>query len=284
MSFFLHLLFVTANWIPTVLSHNMIFGKGGIFHFGPMGVSVISAYGFVITLKSTGSFTLAILVSFLAAMIISAIFAWLSLRLEPDGLGVMSIAMHLAILAIVLNWTSLTRGALGIPQIPRLPILTSLPSIAITMSIIAVLWILLMLWIDRSAFGRQLAALAEHEWYAKSLGINKVKINFLAFSLYAIGITIVSFFSVQYFTLLHPNDYLFPAFIFYIMCEVAGRPGSVLGVTLSIVLLASLKEGLRFAPIPIGYTGPVELILFGLILFVAVWWRRDVLFPTQRTV
>ena len=119
---------------------------------------------------------MAILVSFLAAMIISAIFAWLSLRLEPDGLGVMSIAMHLAILAIVLNWTSLTRGALGIPQIPRLPILTSLPSIAITMSIIAVLWILLMLWIDRSAFGRQLAALAEHEWYAKSLGINKIKL------------------------------------------------------------------------------------------------------------
>ncbi|MBT3835130.1 branched-chain amino acid ABC transporter permease [Candidatus Peribacteria bacterium] len=284
MPFFIHILFVISNWIPSMLSHNVIFGKGKIFHFGPMGVAIISSYGIVITLKSTGSFALAFLVGLVCALLISAVFAWLSVKLEPDALGVITLAMHIAILNIAINWTSLTRGALGIPGVPRLSFFSSNTTLSITMAVVAVLWIIFMLYLDRSSFGRQISALAEHEWYAKSIGISKIKINLIAFFIYALGMTIVAFFSMQYLTILHPNDFMFPAFIFYITCELAGKPGSVLGVTLAIVLLTILKEGLRFMPIPTGLTGPLELIIFGVILFVAVWWRRDSVFPNTRSV
>ena len=68
------------------------------------------------------------------------------------------------------------------------------------------------------------------------------------------------------------------------MAVVAGKPGSVLGVTFSTVLLVLLKEGLRFLPLPTAVLGPVRLLLFGIILLVAVYVRRDTLFPQQRTV
>lgn len=284
MNFYWHLLFIVANWIPTILAYNLIFGKGKVLHFGPAGVVLVSAYASVLTLQATGSFVLAFLAGLAGATIISALFAWLSFRLEPDGFGILSIAVHLMILAIVLNWTSLTRGALGIPHIPRMPLLGSLPAIALTMTAVAALWIMFMLWLDRSSFGRQMAALAEHEWHAQSLGISRTRIHLIAFLIAGIAATIVPLFYVQYVGLLHPNDYLFPVLIFYVMCVVAGNPGSVWGVTLSITLLTLLKEGLRFVPIPISIRGPMLLILFGLILFAAVWWRRDTLFPQRRTI
>lgn len=284
MSFLLHLLFLIGTWFPLILSYNLIFGKGKILHFGPIGLALMSAYLIFITLQTTESFILSFLVGLLGTLLISAFFAWLSLRLDPDGLGIMSIAVHLGFLAIVLNWTSLTRGALGIPKIPRLTFLDSVADFAVVMSIIALLWFAFMLWLDRSSFGRQIQALAEHEWHAKSLGINRIKVQLTAFLIAGLGTTIAEFLYIQYIGLLHPNDYLFPNFIFYVMVVVAGKPGSVWGCTLAIALLASLKEGLRFLPIPLTLKGPVLLLLFGVILFSAVWYRRKDLFPIQRTI
>jgi branched-chain amino acid transport system permease protein len=284
MDFFWHVLFLIANWIPTVLSYNLIFGKGKILHFGPLGVVIVSAYGTFVVLGWTGSYLLGILAGFVAALIIASLFAWLSLRLEPDGLGIMSIAVHLMLLAIVLNWTSVTRGALGIPRIPRLPILDTLPEMAVMMTIIAILWIAFMWWIDRGSIGRKIAALAEHEWHAKALGVSRMRITFFVFFLSAVAATIVTTTYVPYLRLLHPNDYLFPSLILYVMFVVAGKPGSVFGVSAALALLLTLKEALRFVPLSAAVLGPVRLILFGLILFGAVWWRRDSLFPPQRSV
>jgi hypothetical protein len=49
-------------------------------------------------------------------------------------------------------------------------------------------------------------------------------------------------------------------------------------------MLIVLKDGLRLVGIPAEYAGPVRLILFGIILFTAVWLRRESIFPHQRRV
>jgi len=284
MGFFLHVVFIISNWFPSVLGYNLIFGKGKILHFGPVGTVLVCGYAFVITLQATGSHFWGFVVCLIASQIISVFFAWLSLRLEPDGLGIMSIAVHLALLAVVLNWNSVTRGALGIPGIQRMPIFQSQASIAIAMVIVAILWMIFMIFVDKSSLGRQLTALSENEWHAKSLGINRAYVQTVAFMIAGVGTSIVIFFWMQYIGLLHPNDSMFPVLIMYVMITVAGKPGSVLGVSLAIVLLVFLKEGLRLVPLPPDILGPMRLVLFGLILFIAVWIRRDTLFPHERKV
>lgn len=284
MNFFWHLLFLIGSWIPLALTYTFLFGKGKILHFGPGGVSLIAAYGTFVTLMHTGNYPLALFTGLLCALLLSAIFAWLSLRLEPDGFGVMSIAVHLAILSVVLNWSSLTRGALGIPRIPRAPFPESIEGCALTMLGITVLCILAMYWIDRSRLGREIAALAEHPWHAAALGINRTKVHFIAFFLGAIAAVLGTVPFTQYILLLHPNDYQFPLLIFAVTIVVAGKPGSILGATFATILLVSLREAIRFIPLPADILGPLRLMLFGLILFAAVWWRRDSLFPKQRTI
>ncbi|TSC59809.1 MAG: branched-chain amino acid transport system permease protein [Candidatus Peregrinibacteria bacterium Greene0416_62] len=284
MAFVWHLVIIIGTWLPGALTYTMIFGKGKILHFGPLGVSLVTAYATFLVLGATGSYPLAILTGLGSAVCISAVFAWLSLRLEPDGFGIMSIAVHLSILSIVLNWSSLTRGALGIPRLPRAPFPASQEGFALTMVAMCILWVLGMWLLDRSSFGRQLAALAEHEWHSAALGVSRARVHFFAFMVGALGSLFGTLPYHHYIGLLHPNDYQFPGLIFFVMLVVAGKPGSVLGVTLSTILLVLLKELLRFVPLPPDILGPMRLILFGVILFVAVWVRRDTLFPKQRTV
>ena len=284
MDFFWHIIALAAMDIPAFLGLNLVFGKGKILHFGPMGIALVAAYAVVIPLIATQSFLIAIISGIIATAIICALFAWLSLRLEADAFGVMAIAVHLMILAVALNWTSLTRGALGIPQVPRLPFLNSPFDFAICSSIVAGIFAFVLWRLDKSTFGRQLNALAEHEWHAKSLGINRAMIHFLAFAINGIGALITVFFFRQYLTLLHPNDFGFPVLIFMVMVVVAGKPGSVPGVVLATFVFHFLHQGLRFLSLPAEILGPMRLILFGLILFGAVWWRRDTLFPQERRI
>lgn len=283
-AFILHIIAVTAMSIPNVLGYNLIFGKGKILHFGPIGVSAVTAYATFVTLGRTDSYFAAIAVGIVAALLVSGFFAWLSFRLEADALGILTIAVHLAFLTVILNWPSVTRGALGIPKIPRLPFIASPEAFVAVVTGIAALWIAFFWLLNRSAYGRKLDALSEHEWHATSLGIDRRSIHLAAFLIGGLCSASANIFYPQFIHLLHPSDYGFPYLIFFVMCVVAGKPGSVLGVTLATVLLTFLREGLRFLPFPSAIMGPMRLLLFGAILLATVWYRRDTLFPKKRTI
>ncbi len=284
MFFLLHLMSVIAIALPAQLGYTFVFGRGKILHFGPIGVSVVAAYGTFLTLNATGSFILGLCIGVLMAILFSLLFAWLSFRLDPDGLGVMSIAVYLTLFTIVLNWSELTRGALGLPRIPRLPFAESALSFTIVTSTICIAWVLFFLWLDRTKLARQVSALAEGEWYAKAMGISRVRAHLIAFLILGLTLASDNFFYAQYYHLLHPSDYYFPAFVSLLMITVAGKPGSTAGAIVATILLTVLKEGVRFLPFPTEVLGPLRLMLFGIILLAAVWIQRDTLFPKKRTI
>src|SRR3989338_6758852 len=175
----------------------------------------------------------------------------------------MSIAVHLSVLSVVLNWSSLTRGALGIPRLPRAPFPAFPEGFALVMVVMCIVWVLGMWLLDRSSFGRKIAALAEHEWHSAALGVSRARVHFLAFMVGALGALFGTLPYHHYIGLLPPHDFQFSRFLFFFVL---------------------LKELLFFVLFPPDILGPVRLILFGVILFAAVWYRRDTLFPKQRTV
>lgn len=284
MEFFWHLLFTVSNWIPLTLGYGFLLGKGKILHWGPVGVALVAAYSVFLTLEWTGSYAAALAVSLAVVAAVSLFSAWLALRLPGDSFGVLSIAVHLAALTVVLNWQSLTHGALGIARIPRMPLLESSSAFALAVAGVAAVSILLFLWVDKSPLGRALGALGEQPWHAGALGVRRSWVVCMAFLLLGLALWANNVFYPQYVRLLYPTDYQFSSFTFLLMVVVAGRPGSVWGVTLATTLLLLLREGVRFLPIEASLKGPLQLIVFGLILYAAVWVRRDSLFPKPRSV
>ncbi len=284
MDFLLHIVCLTAIAIPLAMAYTFLFGRGKILHFGPIGVALISSYGCFLTLGATGSFFAAFMMGIVVALVASLLFAWLSFRLDPDGLGILSIAMHLMFLNVILNWQSLTRGALGIVNIPRISFMETQGQFAFWVTVVAIAWAVFFFWLDRTSLARQLSALAEQEWHAKSLGINRIKVHVIAFMILGLAIATDNFFYPQYLHLLYPTDNNFPGFILLMMWVVAGKPGNMVGAIISVTALTALKEGLRFLPLPIDILGPMRLLIFGVILLAAIWVQRDTLFPKKRTI
>jgi len=285
MNYFLHIFIIFCMYIPPALGFNLVFGKGKLLHFGQVALGIAGVYGMWAPFMLFGvPFFVSLAIGAVCVLLMALILAWLSFRLDTDGLGVMSIALHLAMLAIVLNSDSLTRGALGIPGIPRPHVLQSLPAYALLCAMIAAGWIIFILFLERGTFGRALQALAENPWHAEGLGVSRRRVHTIAFMVSALGALITNILFAPYIALLSPSDYGFPAMILYVMMVVAGGPGRVWGVVLSTFCLIFLHEGLRFLSLPAEMIGPMRLLTFGIILLVAVCLRRDTLFPAERTV
>ena len=283
--FILHILAHVFIFIPVLLGYNLVFGRGKILHFGQSAITLVASYTlWVCFMQYNVPFLVSVFLAFVFVTAASLLLSWLSLRLEPDGLGVMSIALHLAVLAVILNWQSVTRGALGIPRIPRPEFMADLPTFTLVVGVVGIAWILVIWLINRSSFGRALEALAEHPWHAGALGISRARIHSIAFFIAGIGGLVSNIFFPMYLHLLSPSDYHFPAMIFIVMVVIAGGPGRVWGVVTAAFFLIFLKEGIRFVRLPAEIIGPVQLIMFGAILFVAVWIRRKSVFPPQREV
>jgi len=285
MQFLYHIIASASLFLFPILGYNLVFGRGKILHFGQEAQSIVAVYTmWTLVMQYGHSLWFAFFMMFVMTLGVSLLLALLSLRLEPDGLGVMSIALHLMFLAIVLNWQSVTRGALGIPRIPRSPFPTDPFMFAVMAFAIAMLWLGVLVWIEKGRTGRALTALSEHSWHASALGIEKARLQFFVFAISGIGSCLSSLFAAPFYYLLTPTTYGFPEMIFMVVCVVAGGPGNVLGVTLSTFGLIFIREGIRFVSMPPEFVGPVRLLLFGVILFVAVWYRRDSLFPKHRSI
>ncbi len=284
MNFFWHLLLSCCAIIPAALGYNLILGKGKILHFGSIGLSVMAGYSMFVGYGFTGNYVAAILIGLVCTGLVGILLAILALRLEPDGLGILSIAAHLALVAVVLNWTSLTRGALGITNIPRIFSLNDPMQFALAALVCAAAFSIFIWQLDKSSLGRELKTLGESIPFAEALGVNRTRVYIVIFLVSAVGTVISNLFFAPYTRLLHPNDYALPFLVFYVMVVVAGKPGSVRGTIVSAILLTLLKEGLRFVPLPLGVLGPLRLVLFGMILLGFTWVRRKEMFPVERAV
>ncbi|MBT3293190.1 branched-chain amino acid ABC transporter permease [Candidatus Peregrinibacteria bacterium] len=285
IQFLLHVLVISSVTSCVTLGYNFVFGKGKILHFGQLVQTMVAAYGLWVPITQYGQpFFVGLCISISLLLIVTLLLSWLSMRLEPDGYGVLSIALHLIIIAIVLNWNSVTRGALGIPKIPRGILPSTTFGYAIVCVAVLAAWVFFLWRVDKGSFSRNLSALSENEWHAQSLGVSRARVHAIAFSIASGGSLISSILFSPYQGLLTPSDFHFPQMIFYVMCVVAGGPGKLWGVLGATTALVFLREGIRFVSISPSYIGPVQLLLFGAILFISVWIRRDTVFPKERKI
>ena len=114
-AYFVHLLIIIAIQLILALALQISIGYTGLLNFGHIAFFAIGAYSSALLTINGVPFIWA----FLAAAIISSIFAYLlsipTNKLKGDYLGLATIGFSYLIYAVLINWTSLTRGPLGIP-------------------------------------------------------------------------------------------------------------------------------------------------------------------------
>ena len=266
-----HLLIIIAIYALLAVSYNLMLGYTGLLNLAPIALFGIGAYTSALLIMKLGA---PYLVALLAAGVLSAILAALLMgatkHIKGDYLALATFAFSYVAASIMLNWTSLTRGPLGIPGIPKpellgLSIHTQNSYLALTI-ILVTISIFILTKIANSPFGRALQAVRDDEIGAAALGKNVVGLQLKATTISAFFIGIAGSLYAHYITYIDPSSFSLLELILLLTIVIVGGLASMKGSIIGAAIILLIPEALRFLAIPSAVLGPTRQIIYALIL------------------
>jgi len=254
---------------------NIVFGHAGqltMFHAAAFGIGSYATYLAMVGLKLP--FWLALLPAVAVVTALSLLVGWIcfQFRLKEFYFAVVTLAFAELARLVVLNWTSLTNGTLGLLVLEKPTVW--LPGAGVTRIDGTFAWYWLTLTalllvacasaiLVRSWIGRNLSAIRLNEDLAQTLGINIFRYKLLAFTVS----NVLAAFAGALFGFY--TNYIEPAYLSVtqsldaIAMVLLGGIGSILGPIVGAFLLTAL-------PHAIDLTAEVRAATYGAILILAI--------------
>jgi branched-chain amino acid transport system permease protein len=282
------LIYVMLGW-----GLNVVVGLAGLLDLGYVAFYAVGAYSFALLAQDIGfTFWQALPVSGMVAASFGLILGFPVLRLRGDYLAIVTLGFGEIIRIVLLNWSAVTGGPNGIPDIPRpsffgLPFARSAPDgvttfhqffgigfspdhrvIFLYFVILAMALVtnLFTLRIRRLPVGRAWEALREDEIACRALGINPTNIKLSAFAIGAMFGGFAGCFFAARQGFISPESFTFTESATILAIVVLGGMGSQLGVVLAAILLVTLPEfGRAFAEF--------RMLVFGAAMVGIMVWR-----------
>ena len=199
LSFPVFFLIICSFYAICCLGLNIQYGFTGLFNVGIAGFFGVGAYTSAILSGPRypdtliGGFDLPIILSWLAAIVISAfsglLVGFITLRLREDFLAISTFGVAITLQLIALNLESFTRGPNGLYGLPKPlsdwsedPVVDNILFLLIAFAVIAALYLSLER-IYKSPWGRVLRSIREDESAAEAMGKNVFSYRLQAFVL-----------------------------------------------------------------------------------------------------
>lgn len=289
IDYLVHLFILIGIYLILAQSFNLTFGLGGLFNLAHIACYAIGAYTAALLSTNLGY---SVWVCIPAAIVCSGLFALLigaiSLKLSHDYFAIGTLAFASVVTAVLVNWKSLTRGVLGIPAIPR-PEIGSINFYENTNFLYFLLVLLavsytILYCLFKSPFARKLRAQAQHEPATLALAIDIRSLRTQSFVIASGFAGLAGAIFAYYLNYIDPSSFGLHEMVFVVSIVILGKPGSFWGVSAATIFLVLLPEPLRFIKIDPSILGPMRQLMYAMILFAVVYWKRESLFPAERTV
>ena len=292
---------VAALVLPLVLRgayHRHVLVLAGLFVLMALGFDLVLGYLGELSLGHAaffgiGAYTTALLtrildvpfpIDLLLAAIGTGLFGFLigapSLRLKGPYFAIVTFGFAEILRLIVLNWTSVTRGPMGLPDIPHahlgpFVIATELGYYYVVLVLIGIAIVVTRRLLD-STVGHAFLAIRENDELAAAVGIATFRLKLIAF---VIGTMITGAAGSVYARYVHfvdPTALSFYYTVTVVSMVIVGGQGSVAGTVLGALVFTLLPEYLRVAE-------RARLVIFGAMLMLAIvflpeglrgLWRR----------
>jgi branched-chain amino acid transport system permease protein len=249
-----------------VTGMNYVIGFSGQISLAATAFWGIGAYTSALLTTSLGvSFWLALPAAAAFATLFGFVIGFPTLKLKQFYLGIATVGFGEIVALILLNWTTLTNGADGVPGIPKPAIGayvfdTDFRFYHILLAA-AVLLLLLSVRIKNSRFGRGLLAVCEDELAAEVAGVPTHWYKMLAFALSAFYGGAAGSLYGHLIGFISPDLFVFRQSIIFLCMFMIGGSGYIAGPVIGAVLLTLLPEWMRFLK---GY----YMALYGLAVVV----------------
>jgi branched-chain amino acid transport system permease protein len=249
-SYFTHVLTVAAIYCILAMGLQLIIGYAGQLSIGHAAFFGAGAYGSAVLAVDVGlPVFVAMLGGAIVAGLLGAAIAPIS-RLKGNYLAVATLGFLQIVHLVLLNWTPVTRGALGFLSIPG-PELAGfsfdgeLRYYYLVLAVAAAIYLSFRQLVADNRFGRSLAALRQNELAAASVGVNPAFYKMQVFVLGAASAGLAGALFAHFIHYLNPNDFTLDVSIVLLMMIVIGGIGSLEGAIVGAVLLTFAPEYLR---------------------------------------
>ncbi len=281
-AYLIHLLILVGIYVILAVSLNLALGYTGLLNLGHVGFFAIGAYTSALLVKNGTPFIVAFIVAGLLASVFGFLLTYATRKLKGDYLALGTLGFSYIIYSLLINWTSLTRGPLGIAGIPKPCFfgmcISSNFAYLVFVLIISTISVLIIKWIAESSFGRLLQATRDDEIGLRALGKDtfKLKCKSMMISAFFAGISGSLF--AHYISFIDPSSFLLSEIILIFTIVIVGGIASIKGSIASTFIILLIPELLRFLSLPSTIIGPMRQILYAIILVGILMTRPRGLF------
>ena len=274
-NYLIHLLILVGIYSILVISLNLAMGFTGLLNIGHVAFYGIGAYtSALLTLNLHFPFWIAIIISGIIASLFGLILAAPTLKLKGDYLALATLGFAIIIESIFKNWTSLTRGPLGIPGIPHPSLFGFEFSSLFSYLILVIIFVLITYFVIerlvKAPFGNILKAVREDEMVTKTLGKNTFKYKTLALVISAFFAGIAGSLYAHYITFIDPSSFSVLESILIVSMLIVRRTASNKGAILGALILILLPEPLRFLSLPSSMIGALRQMIYAVLLILLI--------------
>ncbi len=274
--YIVRLFIVSGIYILLALGLNLVTGYTGQFCLGWAAFYGIGAYtSALLTMTWHWNFWPALVMAGVVTAIFGIILGIPTMRLKDIYLAITTLVFGEIVRLILLNWTDVTRGAMGLPGIPAPSLFgITLDSTLFYYYLIFALVLLAvgaMVRIVNSRLGRALLAIREDELAAASMGINVTRYKITAFAIGAFFAGIAGSFYAHYTSFIDPQSFSFAESIVVVAMVVLGGMGSLWGSIFGAMALTLLPELLRSI-------ADYRMIVYGIIMVLVMLLRPQGIF------
>jgi branched-chain amino acid transport system permease protein len=282
MDLILHLAVVVAIYSIFALSLNLEVGYTGLFNFGHVAFFAIGAYVSALLTLQGIPFSLALIAGIACAGAGGLLIGLPSLKLEGDYFGIATLGFAEIVRMLLQNQVAWTKGPMGLPGIPRPEIFSrhfdTLPSYLLLALGAAALTFLVIGFLTLSPFGRVLKAIRDDETAAAVLGKNPLAYKMASFVIGSAFAGLAGVLWAHFITFISPGDFTLTETILVLLVVVLGGKGTLWGPVVGAVVLIFFQESVRFLRLPpewSGILGPLQQMVFGLLLVVLMLFRPE---------
>lgn len=260
-----------AIYAMVVLGLNLFIGYAGQISLGHAAFFALGAYGSAIGTVTLGGAAWPVMIGVaLAAALVALAVGLPALTLSGHYLAMATLGFNIVVYTILVQWDAVTGGPSGFAGIPHL----SLGPVVFDNEVafhylvwtFAILALLLCLNLVRSGVGRGLAALAEDETAAASLGVDIRRAKVKVFVLSAVLASLAGSLFAHCYAFVSPDSFNIFVSVDFVIMVVVGGMGSIWGTLFGTTLITLLPEWIealdRFKDIVHG------LILVLILLFM----------------
>jgi len=281
-AYLLHIAIILVIYILLAASLNIAVGYTGLLNLGHVAFFGIGAYTSTLLSLHHVPFALCMISGGILASIFGWLLAYITNKLRGDYLALATLGFSFVVFSILLNWTKLTRGPLGIPGIPKPSIfgfaVHNTLSYFIFALIILMFSLVILFRIVHSRYGRLLESVRDDEIGLSALGKNtaRLKSQSLMISTFFAGIAGCLF--AHYLSYIDPSSFFISDLIIIFTIVIVGGLASLKGTIFAGIIIILLPELLRFIDMPSYMVGPMRQMIYAVILLAILRFRPHGLF------